>query len=238
MNNKNSLNNSRADTEVNELYGAIRGRYGDINSKANGYRFEKYFLQEQKMILSEISVENKVIVDLACGSGLMLNPLISTEQLIIGIDFNETACLDAKRKKINIIRGNVFSIPIADSSVDKIINCQFLNQQPNDKAEHLLDEIYRVLKPGGRLVMIWRNDRALIHKLALFIYRYIDKLTGRPEFPYYDNYVGDLARYSCKIGFSIISQFLTFPLFNWNFHNLNSIGAKTLGASCFLVVEK
>ncbi|MEO1924867.1 MAG: methyltransferase domain-containing protein [Gammaproteobacteria bacterium] len=231
-------NLKQADTEVNKLYSTMRNRYGDINPKANGYRLKKYFIKEQEMILSEISDENKIIVDLACGSGLMLNPLISTEQLIIGIDFNETACLDAKRNKLNIIRGDVFSIPIADSSVDKIINCQFLNQQSNDKAEHLLDEIYRILKPGGRLIMIWRNDRALIHKLAIFIYRYIDKFTGRPEFPYYDNYVGDLAHYSTKIGFSIVSQFLTFPLFNWNFHNLDSIGAKALGASCFLVVEK
>jgi len=216
----------------------MRSRFGIINPKANGYRLEKYFLKEQEMILSEISDNNKVIVDLACGSGLMLKPINENSRLIIGIDFNEIACHDAKDNSIYIVRGDVFSIPLADSSVDQVINCQFLNQQPNYKAEYLLDEVYRVLKPGGRSIFIWRNDRAFIHKLAVFIYRYVDKITGRPEFPYYDNYVSDLASYSNKIGFSVVSQYLTFPLFNWNFHKLDTIGAKTLGASCFLIVEK
>ncbi len=233
-----NTNSKQADTKVNELYGTMRNRYGDINPKANGYRLKRYFLKEQEMILSEISDNHKILVDLACGSGLMLNPLINTDRLIVGIDFNKTACLDAKSNKLNIIRGDVFSIPLADSSVDEVINCQFLNQQPNDKAEYFLNEIYRVLKPGGRLIMIWRNDRALIHKWAVFIYRYIDMLTGRPEFPYYDNYVSDLADYSDKIGFSVVRQLLTFPLFNWKFYDLDTIGAKIFGASCFLTIEK
>ena len=114
----------------------------------------------------------------------------------------------------------------------------FLQCPPKEKVEHLLDEVFRILKPGGRLIMVWRNDRALIHKLAVFIYRYIDKITGRPEFPYYDNYIDELVVYCKQIGFSVISKYLTFPLLRWNFHNLDSIGAKTLGASCFLVVEK
>ena len=227
-----------ADKETDRLYENLRSRHGDTNPGANGYRLEQYFLREQEMILSEISDANVVIVDLACGSGLMVKPLNQANRLVVGIDFNEIACRHAQSNQIKIIRGDIFTIPLAESSVDQIINCQFLNQQPKEKVEHLLDEVFRILKPGGRLIMVWRNDRALIHKLAVFIYRYIDKITGRPEFPYYDNYIDELVVYCKQIGFSVISKYLTFPLLRWNFHNLDSIGAKTLGASCFLVVEK
>ncbi len=233
-----NIQKQSADKKTDRLYENLRSRHGDTNPGANGYRLEQYFLREQEMILSEISDADIVIVDLACGSGLMVKPLNQANRFVVGIDFNEIACKDAQTNQINIIRGDIFTIPLADSSIDTVINCQFLNQQPKDKAEHLLDEVYRILKPGGRLIMIWRNDRALIHKLAVFIYRYIDKLTGRPEFPYYDNYIGDLVNYCNQIGFSVKNNFLTFPLLRWNFHNLESIGAKTLGASCFLVAEK
>ncbi len=226
------------DKDTDRLYENLRSRHGDTNPGANGYRLEQYFLREQEMILSEISDSNNTIVDLACGSGLMVKPLSKDNHLVIGIDFNETACRDAQSNQIKIIRGNVFAIPLADSIADRVINCQFLNQQPQGKAEQLLNEVYRILKPGGRLVLIWRNDRALIHRFAVFIYRYIDKITGRPEFPYYDNYIDDLENYCKNIGFSPVNKFLTFSLLSWKYYKLDSIAAKSLGASCFLVVEK
>ena len=229
----------QADRQTDQLYRNLRDRHGDTDSGANGYRLRSYFLREQELLLAEAG-DSGTVVDLACGSGLMIQPLLqaNTNRMIAGIDFNEIACRDARTNGISVVRGDVFSLPLASDSVDRVINSQFLNQQPPEKARQFLAEVYRVLKTGGRLIIIWRNDRAVIHKLAVVLYRYIDRLTGRPEFPYYDNYIQDLASHGQDIGFRIIKKSLTFPLFRWQFESLDSISARIMGASCFLVLEK
>jgi len=229
----------QADKETDQLYRNLRTRHGDRDSGANGYRLQSYFLREQELILAEIGEAGNV-VDLACGSGLMVKPLVLANdgRQILGVDFNKVACRDAKSNRLKIIRGDVYSLPLAGNSVDRIINSQFLNQQSPEKARHFIREVYRVLKPGGRLVMVWRNDRAYIHKLAVIIYRYIDRFTGRPEFPYYDNDIEDLSRFGQELGFTEIKKILTFPLFRWKFDRPDSIPGRLFGASCFLVLEK
>jgi len=229
----------QADKHTDRLYEHLRSRHGDSDSGANGYRLQSYFLREQELILAEIGTA-ATVADLGCGSGLMVKPLTGADpdRQVLGVDYNEIACRDAHNNGINIIRGDVFSLPLRDEVLDRAINCQFLNQQPGEKARHFIREVYRVLKPGGRLILLWRNDRALIHKLAVFVYRYIDRFTGRPEFPYYDNWIDDLDRYSRDLGFQCVKKQLIFPLFRWRFEIVDALPARIFGASCFLVLEK
>ncbi|NKB38635.1 MAG: methyltransferase domain-containing protein [Gammaproteobacteria bacterium] len=227
-----------ADSRVDDLYASVREAYGDKNPKANGYRLHQYFLKEQALVLSEIPTAAETIIDIACGSGLFIQPADSDTRTVLGIDYNEQACLAADKNGLIVLRGNAFSLPLADECCDVTINCQFLNQQSAEQAKLLLDEMYRILKPGGRLIIIWRNDRAWIHKLAVFILRYYDRMIGRPDFPHYDNYIVDLMTYCREKGFSLVKTQLCFPLLNLKFDNFDSPAAKVLGASCFMVLDK
>ena len=227
-----------ADEDVDKLYRSVREAYGDSNPMANGYRLQQYFLREQAMLFEQVPDDAGIVVDIACGSGLMIQPLAAPGRTLVGVDYNQDACLAARQNGIDILRGNAFSVPLANACCDLVVNCQFLNQQNSERAKTLIDEVYRILKPGGRLVLVWRNDRAWVHKLAVFIFRYYDRLIGRPDFPHFDNDILDLAAYAKDLGFDIIESRLCFPLLNLRFENFNHIAARALGASCFLVVEK
>lgn len=54
---------------------------------------------------------------------------------------------------VKIVAGDAFQLPVADQSVDVVAqNCLFNIFEPQDLAK-ALKEVYRVLKPGGRLLM-------------------------------------------------------------------------------------
>ena len=56
-------------------------------------------------------------------------------------------------------------------------------------------EAARVLRPGGRAVLVWRNGAALIHRLAHACLCVIDRLRGLPEFPQFVHSIEDLRSY-------------------------------------------
>ncbi len=54
---------------------------------------------------------------------------------------------------VNILDGNAFALPVPDASVDIVAqNCLFNIFEPDD-LQRALSEAFRVLKPGGRLIM-------------------------------------------------------------------------------------
>ncbi|MEM9136980.1 MAG: arsenosugar biosynthesis arsenite methyltransferase ArsM, partial [Cyanobacteria bacterium P01_F01_bin.42] len=54
---------------------------------------------------------------------------------------------------VKILAGDAFSLPVPDESVDVVAqNCLFNIFEPEDLSR-ALNEVYRVLKPGGRLIM-------------------------------------------------------------------------------------
>ena len=65
----------RADRETDALYAGMRRRFGARRAEANGYRYAGYFHREQALLLSLLDADAAVVLDVACGSGLMLEPL-------------------------------------------------------------------------------------------------------------------------------------------------------------------
>lgn len=107
--------------------------------------------------------EKDKVLDLCCGTGKMVEyacKAVGKNTEVIGLDFNE-AMLNVGNSNLNqslenykykLIKGNILSLPFNDMSFD-CITIAFGLRNIKDKLK-ALSEIYRVLKPNGKLVCL------------------------------------------------------------------------------------
>jgi ubiquinone/menaquinone biosynthesis C-methylase UbiE len=82
----------------------------------------------------------------------------SPEYEIYGIDYNEKMLevthkkIDKRKLQANLTRGNVEDLPYADDSFDTVINTMAFTGYPD--GEKAMSELKRVLKPGGKLLLV------------------------------------------------------------------------------------
>jgi ubiquinone/menaquinone biosynthesis C-methylase UbiE len=109
-------------------------------------------------------VADKVVLDIACGTGYGSSILASSAKRVIGVDIDEDTVEYAKQKygssKISFLQGEATAIPLEDSSVDVIISFETVEHIKNYKK--FLQEIKRVLKPKGLLAISTPNDKTYI----------------------------------------------------------------------------
>lgn len=98
---------------------------------------------------------NPAILDAGCGTGGVLEGLRNAGfPEAEGFDYSETALLFCReRGLVHVRQGSIMDIPYPDESFDIAISCDVLNDGglPDDNAG--IHELYRVLKPGGRLFL-------------------------------------------------------------------------------------
>lgn len=245
----------RADAGVDALYKTMRSRYGKTLAGGNGYRSHGFFRGEQAIVfdalvdaIGQAETASLPILDIACGSGLMLADLPEdTPNKIrhlntIGVDFNATACTDAFSNGLKIVRGDAFKLPLADNSIGHAVNCQFLNQQDHTARHPFLSEAARCLAPGGRLILLWRRANSLLHQSAHTVLSLQDGVMGRPKFPQYEHSFKQLISIAESVGLSIIDQKVTLPLSLIGMSPRkvapSSILASCIGASNLLILSK
>ncbi|HEV8247425.1 MAG TPA: methyltransferase domain-containing protein, partial [Polyangiaceae bacterium] len=106
--------------------------------------------------------EGLAMLDIACGTGIQLLangkrfPALKMQGLDLSAAMLEAA--RAKRPDIEWLQGDASKLPFSDASFD-YVSSQFCFHHFSDKAA-VLAEIERVLRPGGRYVMLnmvpWR----------------------------------------------------------------------------------
>lgn len=112
-------------------------------------------------IITDLNIKpTDTILDCGCGDGLYLKTIRELgDYKIFGFDLNGDS-LRLTQKNVNdkpvpLVQGNGSALPYNNNSFDKIFSTEVLEHIPNDL--EALNEIYRVLKPGGKFIITVPN---------------------------------------------------------------------------------
>ena len=117
--------------------------------------------RESQEVLEFFGEDLQVVMDLSCGTGIMTRKLARNQvsKFIIALDYSESMLgmlkkqLDIQKtsnsENMVIIRGNAESIPLIDNCLDAVYVGAAIHCWENPRKA--IEEIYRVLKKGGKL---------------------------------------------------------------------------------------
>lgn len=94
------------------------------------------------------------VLDAGCGTGGLIRRLSGQMPGVqwTGLDLSPLACeLARERVKATVVEGSVTALPFADGTFDAVVSADVLYHLDDDDAA--LREFYRVLKPGGAVVI-------------------------------------------------------------------------------------
>lgn len=112
----------------------------------------------------------KDILELGCGTGLILKELAPYARSAMGLDISAGMLASAQSRGLDVVQGSVTDLPFADASFDVVYSFKVLaHVQAIDRT---LQEVARVLRPGGHALLEFYNKNSL---------RYVVKRLKRPH---------------------------------------------------------
>lgn len=163
MSDEESATKTEQARRVREMFASIAARYDLLNHVLSGNIDKRWRRRVARMLLSTLALRNGStkprILDVACGTGDLSFALFESGQAqIVGIDFCrpmlEIACSKASRRGsgVTFIEGDALSLPFLDGSFEAVTIAFGLRNLAS--VEGGLAELFRILKPGGRVVVL------------------------------------------------------------------------------------
>ncbi|WP_051273508.1 class I SAM-dependent methyltransferase [Desulfotruncus alcoholivorax] len=109
------------------------------------------------------SQPNGLLLDVGCGSGQKLMFMRDLGWLAEGVDIDPIAVDSARSKGLQVRLGTLEEQCYQDNYFDAIILSHLIEHVYDPLG--LLLECYRILKPGGRLVVVTPNNESWMHKM-------------------------------------------------------------------------
>ncbi len=104
-------------------------------------------------------LRGKKVLDIGCGTGRIIEELKQRGAEVVGLDVSEKILEIAKKKfcDVEFVLGNVNDLPFEDESFDLVLGLFLIVHLKN--LEKPFEEIYRVLRPGGRFILSNINQK-------------------------------------------------------------------------------
>lgn len=139
---------------VEAMFAAIAHRY-DLNNRVHSLGRDQAW-RRTAVRMAELK-GGEVVADVACGTGdLAMAFADAGAGRVLGLDFTQNMLDYAEDKKrdrpISYRRADAMDLPLEDASVD-VVSIAFGIRNVTDP-DRALREFHRVLKPGGRLIVL------------------------------------------------------------------------------------
>ncbi|KAK0673196.1 putative arsenite S-adenosylmethyltransferase [Cercophora samala] len=145
--------------------------------------------------------EGETVIDLGSGAGFdifLASTKIGPSGKAIGVDINDEMLARAEKIKasrgssvsnVSFIKGNITSVPLPDGIADIIISNCVINLVPYEEKKLVFKEMYRLLKPGGRVaVSDILAKKPLPEQLRKDIAMYVGCIAGAAVVAEYENW--------------------------------------------------
>ncbi|GAA0297116.1 demethylmenaquinone methyltransferase/2-methoxy-6-polyprenyl-1,4-benzoquinol methylase [Gracilibacillus halotolerans] len=170
------MNKLEKEKKVHQVFETIYENYDHMNSIISFKRHIKW----RKDIMSRMQVTpGSTALDVCCGTGdwsFSLAEAVGESGTVIGLDFSENMLSIAKKRNeevnydnLSFIHGNAMELPFEDNHFDYVTIGFGLRNVPDYM--QVLKEMYRVVKPGGKVVCLETSHPTLpIYKQLYYFY--------------------------------------------------------------------
>ncbi|HEX3480679.1 MAG TPA: methyltransferase domain-containing protein [Kofleriaceae bacterium] len=138
-----------------------RAYYDDF---AGWYENERHLpyhrmLDDLEVELVERYAAGKAVLEVGCGTGLILHRTAQFARSATGIDLSGAMLARAHQRGLRVVQASATELPIATASVDVAYSFKVLAHIPD--IESALREMARIVRPGGWVLAEFYNARSL-----------------------------------------------------------------------------
>ncbi len=99
------------------------------------------------------------VLEVGCGTGLILREITPVAKTAVGLDISRQMLAGARDRGLDVLQGSASQLPFADGSFDMVVSFKVLAHVR--EIQKAMDEMVRVTRPGGRLILEFYNPRSL-----------------------------------------------------------------------------
>lgn len=124
------------------------------NRRSRGYQPHENYEQVLSTAASLVS-HCKLVCEVGIGTGNLAARLVKQGISVIGVDQSRQMLLRARQKlpRVELREGNFLALPLEDHQVDAVVTTYALHHLTDKDKQQAIDEMVRVVKPGGRIVI-------------------------------------------------------------------------------------